>query len=505
MLGQGSTFLTLADSAVSQVYLGADHATVQDLTVTMTAGPNSSGDKGLTLNNGAVADHVMVNGAGTTNSTAVQISQSTLTHVSALAPADAASGTRGVFSSGSNTVSDTTISGSQGFNLSDPGTVDTLSRVTVTSESFAVLTDGGTIDIDDAVIDLGTEVGTVGLAAVNFNNGVAHKTINANHVTIVGGGANSKGAWAYAAAPGALTTSIVNLSNSIVRGPETSLVADATNDGAQGGPSTATVNVSFTDFKNKGGTIAPVTGAGGIVEGAGNLIDVDPGFVSPTDRHLTVGSAVVDQGDPVLGGPATDLDGLPRVADGDALPGARRDMGAYEVQDNLAPDTTITSGPAGLTNDATPTFGFSSETGATFECKVDAAAYAACTSPLTTGVLAEGAHTFSVRARDAATNLDTSPATRGFTVDTVAPDTKLTKAPPKRTSHARIKVKFPWLDSGTPRFECRLDKGTFRACTSPYKVKVKVGKHTIEVRAIDAAGNVDPTPAKVKFRRIRRT
>ena len=65
-------------------------------------------------------------------------------------------------------------------------------------------------------------------------------------------------------------------------------------------------------------------------------------------------------------------------------------------------------------------------------------------------------------------------------------------------------MRFPWLDSGTPSFECRLDKGAWAACTSPYKVNVKVGKHTIEVRAIDALGNIDATPAKVKFQRIRK-
>ena len=35
----------------------------------------------------------------------------------------------------------------------------------------------------------------------------------------------------------------------------------------------------------------------------------------------------------------------------------------------------------------------------------------------------------------------------------------------------------------------------FEPCTSPEDVKVKKGKHTFEVRATDAAGNTDPTPA----------
>ena len=49
------------------------------------------------------------------------------------------------------------------------------------------------------------------------------------------------------------------------------------------------------------------------------------------------------------------------------------------------------------------------------------------------------------------------------------------------------------------------DKKDWKACTSPLKVTVhKLGKHVVLVRAIDAAGNVDATPAKVKFKRVPR-
>jgi hypothetical protein len=63
-----------------------------------------------------------------------------------------------------------------------------------------------------------------------------------------------------------------------------------------------------------------------------------------------------------------------------------------------------------VTNDTTPTFGFSSsEAGSSFECKVDSGAFAACTSSKTTATLANGKHTFSVRATDAAGNTDPTP------------------------------------------------------------------------------------------------
>ena len=52
-----------------------------------------------------------------------------------------------------------------------------------------------------------------------------------------------------------------------------------------------------------------------------------------------------------------------------------------------------------------------------------------CTSPRTLGPLADGAYTFSVRATDAAGNVDATPATRTFTVDTAAPDTTINGGP----------------------------------------------------------------------------
>jgi hypothetical protein len=85
------------------------------------------------------------------------------------------------------------------------------------------------------------------------------------------------------------------------------------------------------------------------------------------------------------------------------------------------PDTQITSGPAGATNDPTPTFGFtSSQPGSTFSCKVDSSAYGSCTSPKTTARLADGSHTFFVRAKDVNGDVDPTPASRSFTVRTAA-------------------------------------------------------------------------------------
>ena len=87
-------------------------------------------------------------------------------------------------------------------------------------------------------------------------------------------------------------------------------------------------------------------------------------------------------------------------------------------QFDFRPDTQITSGPPSHSNDATPTFTFTSDKpGSTFECSLDGAVFAACTSPFTLAPVADGAHGFSVRARDMLGALDLSPATSSFSVD----------------------------------------------------------------------------------------
>ena len=159
---------------------------------------------------------------------------------------------------------------------------------------------------------------------------------------------------------------------------------------------------------------------------------------------------------------------------------------------------TITAGPASLTNVTNPSFTFSStDTAATFQCRVDAGAFTACTSPHTRSVTAEGAHNFTVQATDTAGNTATDTWT--FTTDTTRPNTTINSGPPSPGNDTTPEFTFSSSEASAS-FECRVGSAAFASCTSPHTVApLPVGGHTLEVRAIDRAGNADDTPATRSF------
>ena len=56
------------------------------------------------------------------------------------------------------------------------------------------------------------------------------------------------------------------------------------------------------------------------------------------------------------------------------------------------------------------------EAGSTFECSLDGAAFSACSSPETYLGLGPGARLFETRAIDPAGNVDSTPASYGWTI-----------------------------------------------------------------------------------------
>lgn len=112
--------------------------------------------------------------------------------------------------------------------------------------------------------------------------------------------------------------------------------------------------------------------------------------------------------------------------------------GPSETVDAMPPDTVIDSGPSGTTGagpllpvEAGPSPRLpaqvalngdvelefqSTEAGSRFECRLDGGEFAPCASPQEYRGLADGEHTFEVRATDPAGNTDATPARRTFTV-----------------------------------------------------------------------------------------
>ena len=168
--------------------------------------------------------------------------------------------------------------------------------------------------------------------------------------------------------------------------------------------------------------------------------------------------------------------------------------------DTTAPDTTITSAPTGTVATRTASIAFAAtEDGSRFECSLDGGAYGACTSPAVWSALADGTHVARVRALDASGNVDATPAEAAWTVDATAPDTRITSAPPSRTTSRNATFWFAATETAT--FECSLNGSAWAACTSPRSWwSLPKGYWTFRVRALDAVGNVDATPAAYTWR-----
>jgi hypothetical protein len=79
------------------------------------------------------------------------------------------------------------------------------------------------------------------------------------------------------------------------------------------------------------------------------------------------------------------------------------------------------------------------------------------------------------------------------------PQTTITRAPRKRTTSRWAVFRFEASVRGSS-FECSLDGRPWTRCASPVFRRVRPGDHRFAVRASDAAGNMDPTPAVDRWR-----
>jgi hypothetical protein len=164
--------------------------------------------------------------------------------------------------------------------------------------------------------------------------------------------------------------------------------------------------------------------------------------------------------------------------------------------DSTPPQTRLDASPAATIYTDSATIAFSAdEAGATFEGSLDGAPFATVTSPVTLNALADGAHTYEVRAKDAAGNADASPARAQWSVLAGPPDTSIDASPAAATNSSDATFSF---SSNKPdsTFEVSVDGAAFTAGQSPLALGgLGTGAHSFTVRATDNDDQVDASPA----------
>ncbi|HJR85181.1 MAG TPA: Ig-like domain-containing protein, partial [Nitrososphaeraceae archaeon] len=149
-----------------------------------------------------------------------------------------------------------------------------------------------------------------------------------------------------------------------------------------------------------------------------------------------------------------------------------------------------------------------------FECNIDNSEFIACTSPLEITNLNDGIHTVEIMSEDEVGNSSPTPVSISWAVDTVRPDTTISKVIDanenviSNNSNIRfnsISLSFEGNDTdgvgtkdpGIDRFECSLDDSEFAACSTSIQFtseNITDGTHVFRVLSIDEVGNKDQSP-----------
>jgi Subtilase family len=168
----------------------------------------------------------------------------------------------------------------------------------------------------------------------------------------------------------------------------------------------------------------------------------------------------------------------------------------------LPPTVTITQPPPTLSRNRQPQIQFTANRPVAFRCAVDGGEAQPCSSPFTVPTpLADGTHAVAVSAVDLAGREGS--ATASFKIDTKAPQTTIAKHPPKllRTHHRKARAIFRFRSNESDvTFVCKIDRELPRFCKPRIVRRLEAGRHTLQVRAEDTAGNVDRSAAVFRFR-----
>ncbi|MBJ7355258.1 MAG: hypothetical protein JHC98_10585 [Thermoleophilaceae bacterium] len=159
--------------------------------------------------------------------------------------------------------------------------------------------------------------------------------------------------------------------------------------------------------------------------------------------------------------------------------------------DSIAPVTTLLGAPTAPTRADTVTVTFTADDPqATFSCRLDASAFAPCTSPYATPLLSEATHTVQVRAKDTAGNVELPAQSVSFVVDRTAPVGQSTLIAGSAGSDGIPKFQIASNEPSAVA-RCKIDNGVFVNCSGQYKPSTTPGIHALTIRFTDAAGNSD--------------
>lgn len=143
----------------------------------------------------------------------------------------------------------------------------------------------------------------------------------------------------------------------------------------------------------------------------------------------------------------------------------------------------FSSKPSDPSEIRSPSFGFTAtESGESFLCSLDGAAFTPCANPVSHSNLAIGSHTFAVKGKDAAGNVSSTASSYGWRI--VPPAPTITAKPANPTAQTTASFSFSDTVSGAT-FVCSLDGSAFTACSSPKSYgPLSEATHTFQVKAV---------------------
>jgi hypothetical protein len=382
-----------------------------------------------------------------------------------------------------------TTGGSEGISIGDDGTTATITHAIVRRPVYYGIGSqfGAATTVSDSLVDMRNN-GNSGLALLVDDNGGSNYShtgsLEADRVTLVGDGPSQRGVAVYATGPADHYSA--TLRDAIVTGFGTPLSCSE---------STASDVATLATFTSAVPASPNDASCGGLTQT--DRIAATPLFADAASGNFHLaGASLVDAGSAGAVGAATDLDGLPRLVDGDCDGTARVVPGAYETQ-HSAPVVAAAADPvAAMTGQGLT---FSGSGAATYAWSFDDGAIADGAS-VSHAFATAGPHAATLTGRDAAGCAANAGVT--VTITQALPPTAGADRKAPRISKARLRngvLSFTLSEAarvriGTTRVHAAKTR-TVRAHAGVDRVKLKLarGSYRLTLRATDAAGNVSPT------------